>query len=132
MRILKFLFIGALFFVACNDAQNKPQQISGATTKEELIKNGETIFNTNCTMCHAINAESSTGMAPILDSVKYNWTNKEELAKYLKNAKENLNINEHIKAVSEKWKNKVQMPTYNGLSDYDVESLITYLNYVSK
>jgi mono/diheme cytochrome c family protein len=117
---------------SCGEEKQKPNKNAENSDPKIAMKNGETIFNTNCAMCHSINQEGSTGMAPVLDSVKYHWPDKVALGKYLRNAKENLNTNEYTTALYEKWKDKVQMPIYAGLSDYDVESLIAYLNYVSK
>jgi mono/diheme cytochrome c family protein len=133
MKKIVFILSSVIaLMISCGEEQQKKGAVKEETDPKLAMKNGETIFNTNCAMCHSINQEGSTGMAPVLDSVKYHWPDKVALGKYLRNAKENLNTNEYTTALYEKWKDKVQMPVYAGLSDYDVESLIAYLNYVSK
>jgi mono/diheme cytochrome c family protein len=123
-------------FLAISCADNGTEKVAANDTEapqtaQQLVQAGEAIFNKNCKMCHGINTAEATDMAPVLDSVKTHWPDKLALAKYIKNAKENLNTNDYTTALYEKWKDKPQMPPYLGLSDGEAAQLAEYLHYVS-
>jgi mono/diheme cytochrome c family protein len=134
--ILSTIIIAVIIgHLSCNnEAENASQNSNTASVSsaEMMVAAGQKTFNSNCKMCHGINASESSGMAPILDSVKTHWPDKTALAKYIKNAKENLQINAHTKALYEAWKDKPQMPPYLGLSDGEVDELVAYLHAVSE
>lgn len=92
-----------------------------------LTKIGEGIFKTNCIMCHAATKDRDLGNAPVLDSVKYHWPDTKKLGAYIRNAKENLNKDEYTTALYERYKDKLQMPQFEGLSDEELEGVILYL-----
>jgi mono/diheme cytochrome c family protein len=126
------VLISAIAFSCNSDSQSAEAQSEPTpNSAETMVAAGEKTFNQNCKMCHGINASESSGMAPILDSVKTHWPDKTALAKYIKNAKENLQINAHTKALYETWKDKPQMPPYLGLNDGEVDELVAYLHAVS-
>jgi mono/diheme cytochrome c family protein len=134
INILITLIAATIIVNSCGNNDANKAQVTTATehlSEEQLVKNGEHLFKQNCKMCHGINASEDNGMAPILDSVKTHWPDKNNLAKYIKNAKENLNTNDYTTALYEKWKAKPQMPPYLGLNEQEVQELVTYLHYVS-
>ncbi len=123
------LIIYACIIYSCGYEQTKPIT-ANADASVDIVKQGEVTFNKYCTICHGINKDMDKGMAPILDSVKTHWADSTQLAKYIKNAQENKDLNEHTKAMFEKWKTVPQMPRFAALSDADVQGLIVYLKYV--
>jgi mono/diheme cytochrome c family protein len=135
MKKIFILLSSIVLLYSCNNSISENAEANSNhsnTTPELLVQAGELTFNKNCKMCHGINASESSGLAPVLDSVKSHWPDTKSLGSYIKNAKENLNTSAYTTALYEQWKSKPQMPPFTGLSDSELEELIAYLMYVSK
>jgi mono/diheme cytochrome c family protein len=124
--ILSIAVLASFLLMNCgsNDASTKSESTS---TPQQLASAGELIFKQYCKMCHATSSAESSGMAPMLDSVRIHWPDKKELGAYIKNAPENMDANAHISAVYAQWKEKPQMPPFTGLSADEVNQLVEYL-----
>jgi mono/diheme cytochrome c family protein len=134
MKRVAIFLTGIVLLSACGESDSSKDRYKDVpvTAVNNGMKIGEEIFLTNCKMCHAATTESSTGNAPSLDSVKYHWPDRAKLGKYIKNAKENLNQDAYTTALYEKYKGKLQMPPYEGLSDEELAGVIDYLYSLSK
>jgi cytochrome c2 len=128
----KIFFTTAIVVVALYSCGEETSASKSENTAPLTIKDGEQIFSKNCTMCHAFSKEESSGMAPVLDSVKYHWDSKEKLAAYIGNAKEHENDNEHTKAIFNQWKTSPQMPPFLGLSNDEKLVIAEYVLSMSK
>ena len=85
----KIFILGlVIFLAACGiESGNMGEEVfNDNVTKEEIIQKGKVLFNTNCKLCHSLDKNTPTSLAPVLDSIKYHWPDKKILAKYIKNA----------------------------------------------
>ena len=127
---MKYILLAAIIFsIAMYSCGNSSQNNQGknADTRLESAPSGEILFNQNCKVCHSLNAAASSGMAPVLDSVKTHWIDKNALASFIKNASENKNVNAHTTALFAEWQSKPQMPPFMGFTDKEVIAIAEYL-----
>jgi mono/diheme cytochrome c family protein len=134
MKICSLFILPILFLCACGQGEKSAPKIEVSSTADnlKLFKIGEGIFKTNCAMCHSTDPVNPNLNAPLLDSVKYHWPDEDKLGAYIRNAKENLNQDEYTTALYEKYKSKLQMPPYRGLTDEELQGIILYIYSFSK
>ncbi len=123
-----FWAFGMLLIAACQNQNSEPiQKNNTAQSQEELVKSGEVIFQANCNVCHALAPNTSTGMAPMLDSLKSNWPDATALAAFIKNAPAEMQSTKRSRYIYQQWKDKAQMPPYQGMDEGEIAALLAYL-----
>ena len=134
MRNLSCVVLLSLLAFACGDDALKENKevYSAYNSEEEQIQKGKVLFTTNCKVCHSLNPETPTGMAPVLQNLNEHWPDKELLARHIKNAPDMLQSNEHTRAMYKEWKDKALMPPFMGLSEQEIQHIIAYLFKATK
>jgi cytochrome c2 len=125
IKIIFFSFLLSSIFSCSSTNENETKTTTNHSG--EVALSGAKIFETNCKLCHAFTKETSNGMAPVLDSVFEHWKNMDELKQFIKNATANKAINEHMKSLSDQWKDKTQMPVFEALTDEELTNIVDYL-----
>ena len=125
------LFFSVLFLSACGNDSN--EHVKGEAAKKEpanlaaSIQAGKALFSANCKVCHSLDKNTPSGMAPVLENVKLNWPDQHVLGRYIKNAPEMMQENERSRKVYQEWKGKAQMPPFTGLNNREIEDITLYL-----
>ncbi len=114
-------FSVSLLLVACT---NTEVENKNSTANAD---NGKMLFEKNCALCHALQTNASTGMAPVLNAVKEHWKNEEELIDFIKNNKSFTGNKEHVTALRSEWDAKTQMPLFEGLTAQELEDIVAYI-----
>lgn len=119
-----------VFLVAshCNYKQNNKLNNFDSTAmnrKVELVADlGETLFKTNCVVCHRIN-QRNCGGPNIIDAYE-RWEDKKLFKAYIRNSKSVREKNEYAKKM---WLEYGMIESHNfpKLSDADINAIIVYL-----
>jgi len=97
---------------------------SGIPSSPEAIAEGESIFNNNCTVCHAINQQV---VGPALAGVEGRWDDLGTLVAFIKNSQKVIEGgNEYAVNLYNEY-NKTLMPAF---SDYTDEQILNILGYI--
>lgn len=119
-----------VFFAAshCNYKENKKLNDFDSTDmnrKVELVGDlGETLFKTNCVVCHRINQRNCGG--PNIVDASERWQDKKLFKAYIKNSKAVREKNEYAKKMWLEY-GKIESHDFPKLSDADINSIIIYL-----
>ncbi len=105
-------------------AENKQEQ----TGENPLVQKGGELFKKNCVACHAIDRKV---VGPALKGVTDRWDgDTDEIVKFIKNSQKYINgsfkHSDYAKQLFEQF-NKVQMTSFEGLSDEDVKAILAYI-----
>ena len=115
------LIAAAISIFACNN--NRKDAVPGASGSTVAVS-GEQLFKINCTQCHRP-AEELSG--PALKNVASRWENKALLYEFIKNPQAVIVKDPYAKALFAKWKQAYMQP-FPGLSDDDIDSILSYCN----
>ncbi len=130
MKRIYLSFFLMLFLYACSDQTTNDKAHGLKTdhlTQEQSIQHGQQLFSSNCKVCHSLNPEVPTGMAPVLQNIKIHWPDKNVLNRYIKNAPSAMQESERSRKIYQKWKGKAQMPPFVGLTEKDINHIILFL-----
>ncbi len=126
-KIIPLLLV--LFFYSCGseNSSNEEEIFTDNESTEEMIQKGNVLFKTNCRVCHSLDKNEPTTLAPVLDSIQHHWPDKTVLARYIKNAPNMMQENKRSRKIYQEWKDKAQMPAFAGLSPEEINCIINYL-----
>lgn len=129
MRYWACIFIITTLFSCGNDSSNSASggENTSFVSSPEIIQKGKKLFNSNCKVCHSINVDLPSGMAPVLLDITTKWPDKQLLASYIKNAPAEMKKTSRGQEIYKKWKNKAQMPPFEGLNQPEINSIIAFL-----
>lgn len=97
---------------------------SGIPSSPEAIAEGESIFNNNCTVCHAINQQV---VGPALAGVETRWDDLGTLVSFIKNSQKVIQGgNEYAVNLYNEY-NKTLMPAFTDYSDEQILNVIGYI-----
>ncbi|MEM8968499.1 MAG: cytochrome c, partial [Bacteroidota bacterium] len=97
---------------------------SGIPSSPEAIAEGESIFNNNCTVCHAIN---QVVVGPALAGVENRWENLETLVAFISNSQKVIQGgNEYAVNLYNEY-NKTLMPAFSDYSDEQILNIVGYI-----
>jgi len=97
---------------------------SGIPSSPEAIAEGESIFNNNCTVCHAINQQV---VGPALSGVEERWDDLGTLVAFIKNSQKVIQGgNEYAVDLYNEY-NKTLMPAF---ADYSDDQILNILGYI--
>ncbi len=117
--------------VVSEQIQNtSPAPIEFTNAKEETTYSiGQSVFNANCTQCHAVH-ENVVG--PALKNVSVRWANENELIQFIKYPQQIIDSgkNEHATNLYKKYKQ--YMPNHDFLTNEEVKSLLVYIEKETK
>lgn len=109
-----------------------PKESSKAETTSgvKAIKNieGKNLFQSNCQSCHAIQKDL-TGPALANIENRAPWTDRQNLIRWVKNSMSMVNEFGYTKQLFEQY-NRLPMPSFNHLSDKEIESILDYVKEV--
>ncbi|MEM7102624.1 MAG: cytochrome c [Bacteroidota bacterium] len=133
--LLVLVFAAASFSFNSDAAEKDPEsELVVKSEKEELSPvelHGKALFRSHCANCHNKDMKSlMTG--PALAGTTDRWANypKEDLYDWIRNSQKMIN-EKHPKAV-ELWKQfKVQMTSFEWMSDKDIDAILAYIDKVS-
>ncbi|WKN44397.1 c-type cytochrome [Tunicatimonas pelagia] len=97
---------------------------SGIPSSPEAIAEGESIFNNNCTVCHAINQQV---VGPALAGVEQRWDDLGTLVAFIKNSQKVIQGGDEYAVNLYNEYNKTLMPAF---SDYSDEQILNILGYI--
>jgi len=120
--ILKYsIAVFAIFMmIACGN--DKP------TMKYEAPADGQSLFKTNCTSCHAVNAKV---VGPALSGVNDRWPDKKKLHDYIHNSQAVIKVDPYAKGIFEA-NNKVIMTPFPNLTDDQIDAILKYIKEEEK
>ncbi len=113
-------------------AQEEPAAVEAEASAEEeapgvdpaVLSEGETLFNNNCTVCHAVN---NAVVGPALKGVEDRWEDQSNLVAFIQNSQKVIQGgNEYAVNLYEEY-NQTQMPSFD-FSVTQVESILAYIN----
>jgi cytochrome c2 len=117
-----------MFFSCGNDEAVKQEEVYADNfSSEDCLQKGKVLFATNCKICHSIEPKTPTNMGPVLVNIKKNWSDKEKLQAYIKNAPAEMQKTERSREIYTEWKDKAQMPAFAGLSSDEIDCIINFL-----
>lgn len=124
-----FIYFSLYLLSACshNESSSKTPFQEKANNEKDTLRSGEVLFTTQCKVCHSIEPGADEILGPNLHRAIKNWKDENELIRFIKNAPENLNLNEHTRELYGKWKGTTQMPPFTGLSTEDIRKIIRFL-----
>ncbi|MGD1891188.1 MAG: cytochrome c3 family protein [Cyclobacteriaceae bacterium] len=97
---------------------------SGIPSSPEAIAEGESIFNNNCTVCHAINQQV---VGPALSGVETRWEDLGTLVAFIKNSQKVIQGgNEYAVNLYNEY-NKTLMPAFADYSDDQILNILAYI-----
>ena len=123
--------------VFINKLSSVPSAVQNTLTNEnnpsekKTIANvaGKNVFQTHCQNCHSI-TKNLTG--PALKDVEQRgpWTDRKNLAKWLKNPAAMINETAYTKALYRQYNSQI-MPSFAQLTEKEIESLFNYIKEAS-
>jgi len=120
------LFINKLSSVP-SAVQNSNATAANGSSEKKMVVNvaGKNLFQSNCQTCHSI-TKNLTG--PALKDVEQRgpWTDRNNLAKWLKNPAVMINENAYAKALSQQYNGQI-MPSFQHLDDKQIGDIFDYI-----
>nr|WKN36932.1 cytochrome c3 family protein [Tunicatimonas sp. TK19036] len=96
----------------------------GIPTSDEAISEGESIFNNNCTVCHAINDQV---VGPALRNAHQRWSDIPTMISFISNSQKVIQGgNEYAVNLYNEF-NKTLMPAFSDYSDDQILNVIAYI-----
>ncbi|WP_192347596.1 PQQ-dependent sugar dehydrogenase [Algoriphagus sp. Y33] len=120
MKNLIFLFIALTVLFSCSQKSEFGSEIS---TGSEQIKAGKALFENNCSTCHSF---QQNGIGPNLSGVTHH-VETEWVRNFIKNPSKIIASGDP-RAVSLVEKYKTHMPPFAGLSEDELDALLSYLH----
>jgi mono/diheme cytochrome c family protein len=97
---------------------------SGIPSSAEAIAEGESIFNNNCTVCHAINQQV---VGPALSGVEERWDDLGTLVAFIKNSQKVIQGGDEYAVNLYNEYNKTLMPAFADYSDDQILNVLAYI-----
>lgn len=121
MNKFAYLFFIALFFVfSCTQKNEIGSKIS---TNSEQIQAGKALFEFHCSACHNFEQDAiGPNLSGLTHSVATDWVRE-----FIKNPSKAIAANDP-RALKLVEKYKTQMPSYEGLSDKELDEILSYLH----
>ncbi len=137
-NFLFLIFVSTFLLFLINCAGRKTKTVSSRTidvtvaakpADRELITvaNGEELFDTNCSSCHAI---EDAGIGPRLGGITRVWSEKQMLA-FISNPAKVIEAGEP-RAVAQFDRYKLVMPAFEYLKEAEIKSIIAYIDHETK
>ena len=120
-RLLSILCAGILSLSFLTNAYAQ-EESAGLPTSEEAVSNGETLFNNNCTVCHAVH---EVVVGPALKNV-YERREIPWLLNFIKNSQKVIQGGDEYAVNLYNEYNKTEMPSFD-FSDDEIKNILAYV-----
>ncbi|WP_018618795.1 c-type cytochrome [Spirosoma luteum] len=134
-KLSSVVFLSLMLLVFSNHVKAQDSTAGGAPAAAAPAgggdaEKGKTLFTNNCAQCHAVTGEKVVG--PGLKGIEERAPSRDWLHKWIRNSSAVIASGDAYANQVFNANGKVQMPSFPGLSDADIDGMLAYIDQASK